>query len=76
MEHHQIAVLALQFFFVGFDLHLPWHWPLLFHRLLLLLGFRFTACSKVSQPFLLRSPASIPALLDSARPGNNLPESY
>jgi hypothetical protein len=39
MEHHQIAVLALQFFFVGFDLHLPWHWPLLFHRLLLLLGF-------------------------------------
>src|SRR5580704_1093860 len=35
----------------------------------------FTACSKVSQPFLLRSPASIPALLDRAWPCNNPPQS-
>ncbi len=31
MKHHEIAVLALQFFFIGFDLYLSGHWPLLFH---------------------------------------------
>jgi hypothetical protein len=41
MQHHQIAVLPLQFFFVRFDLHLPWHRPLLFHRLLPLVRFPF-----------------------------------
>src|ERR1700730_4514012 len=34
VNHHQIAVLALQLFLVRFDLHLPLRWPLFFHLLL------------------------------------------
>jgi hypothetical protein len=31
VNHHQVAVLPLQFLFIGLDLHLPWHWLLLVH---------------------------------------------
>ena len=41
VEHHKIAVLALQILLIRFDLHLPWHRPLLFHRLLPLVVFLF-----------------------------------
>src|SRR5579859_319616 len=32
VNHHQVAILALQLFLIGFDLHLPLRWPLFFHR--------------------------------------------
>jgi hypothetical protein len=32
VNHHQIAVLSLEFFLVGFDLYLALHRPLFVHR--------------------------------------------
>src|ERR1700722_1172078 len=57
VQHHQIAVLSLQFLFVRLDLHLPWDCPLLFHLLLPIVVASCTARSKVPQRFLFCSTA-------------------
>jgi hypothetical protein len=49
MNHHQVAVKALQFFFVGFNLHLPRLWLLLFFVHALLLNSAFQSTTRVQQ---------------------------
>src|SRR5216683_463189 len=49
MNHHQVAVKALQFFFVGFNLHLPRLWLLLFFVHALLLNSAFQSTTRAQQ---------------------------